>query len=35
MNIYQGNRILAAEHLGVTRKTIDRKLNGNRSPEGD
>jgi DNA-binding NtrC family response regulator len=27
MKIYQDNRILAAEHLGVTRKTIDRKLN--------
>ncbi|WP_137222730.1 sigma-54 dependent transcriptional regulator [Shewanella sp. MEBiC00475] len=26
MNIYQGNRILTAEHLGVARKTIDRKL---------
>ncbi|WP_350432664.1 sigma 54-interacting transcriptional regulator [Shewanella sp. H8] len=26
MNIYQGNRILTAEHLGVARKTIDRKI---------
>ncbi|WP_192022921.1 sigma-54-dependent transcriptional regulator [Shewanella sp. WPAGA9] len=27
MNIYQGNKLLAAEHLNISRKTIDRKLN--------
>ncbi|WP_285164916.1 AAA-type ATPase lid domain-containing protein [Shewanella goraebulensis] len=27
VNLYQGNRLLAAEHLNISRKTIDRKLN--------